>query len=79
MKKIAVAILSPLVIGSVAGILIPLYQYQTILGDAEASHGARRLVLERLPTHIVIGCVIGLAIGVLTDLAIRRLRKPVDL
>ncbi len=72
MKRIIRLILSPLLIGSLAGIYIPLHRYEVLLSNAELSHPNKQHALERLPQNIVIGCMIGLTIGVLADWAIRQ-------
>jgi NhaP-type Na+/H+ or K+/H+ antiporter len=79
MKRIILAMFSPLVIGSVVGTLVPLVRYKAILGNSELHGGYRRQLLERLPQNIIIGCLAGLVLGILADWAIRRFKSAATL
>jgi hypothetical protein len=66
---------SPLLIGSVAGALFPLWRYEQECVDAESNHGFRQLMLETLARDIVAYCLVGLVLGVLVDAAIAQWRR----
>jgi hypothetical protein len=71
--------LGTLLCGGLLGVAFPYWRYLTISSNPERSRADKQLLLDHLPRDIVVGAIVGVAVGLFAVWMageVRRLLEP---